>query len=1049
MNILGTKDRTEREEEEAERLVRPLPKVKPPRHDRRREEMRVDRDPDVEGDSDIKRDPDLSMNRREIGGSVNHIRGLIRSILAGEAAEKLVRVWDNQEKEIASIPETTLKGPSKARYKRLKPGETPGEERPESGPKLKVIPGESQKGKFDRSRPKLEALEGEKEKADSKGQKPSKVKLTDEELAANLVKKWKASEKHKAKDFQEFGDSIPTSVRDEKTGEVLFLDPRSEKKVPFERLPNKEKSRLIQEFSKKKEQVGKERAEKDRVQREQLAIKRSLSNALKDTGVEAVRVLQELADPASEASKNLKEIVSQGHKAEHLDIAKTFPGLQGVDWPESIRNVADLVRVAKPFKIEADKEKAEAKRKAEEKAKADAEEAKKWEAPAPPKVRRKVSELEKKSAIKLLTQTFPVKIALRYANEHPDDIHAIIENYNAAKEALAFKGSKEAIKSLSEVRQGFTLDPMKVKPPEELDGKKLSELHPEEKANAMHSYRMAQVGRSIALRKQAIQGVRSTGIRPGLASKLVDHLLASGFSDPVEYRKKTLEAARNSFVTGGTRESRDARFGVDIRTSEASTPSGPRKELLKSIGDNPDLQMLAIASFQGEDYQEALRKFAITHRDSPETVVQKLKEADDFFAGQGKGYPPEVTRALDDPAQVFRTRMRSKLSLLGEDEAVRVRQQLAKLESNKYLRDQKDFFEAQKKYDSEKKQWEQEKKQHEMEQASKPEHLREFFTIPVPIEPLRPVKPIDFDTRKRSRDPSKREAPPLMQRLLDKFKRKTANPYSIYSVGDRQRGTLMPREHVREPVRTALYHGVQPYPAGREGFAPYVGWEQAHIRDLGTQDFSMILESAKKWLASPVLSKSIEGMVPDSRFRAALDLAIRDFSGGNYSSAINTNLYNLLLAKLAGEPQTETLLTIREASSNRTEGNMTLKFAKDEANKILGRLDRVAEVIQVNAERWNMPFKVAKGIVNDLDKCADEIEKATFGEGSLACRQVEVLKSAKVLQQDSDEGYMGTFNAPTAPKQTDADEPYMSLFKDDQTVAVHDGKSTTGRPLAP
>ena len=37
MDLWATKTNPEREDEEAERLVRPLPKVKPPRHDRRRE----------------------------------------------------------------------------------------------------------------------------------------------------------------------------------------------------------------------------------------------------------------------------------------------------------------------------------------------------------------------------------------------------------------------------------------------------------------------------------------------------------------------------------------------------------------------------------------------------------------------------------------------------------------------------------------------------------------------------------------------------------------------------------------------------------------------------------------------------------------------------------------------------------------------------------------------------------------------------------------------------------------------------------------------------
>jgi hypothetical protein len=241
--------------------------------------------------------------------------------------------------------------------------------------------------------------------------------------------------------------------------------------------------------------------------------------------------------------------------------------------------------------------------------------------------------------------------------------------------------------------------------------------------------------------------------------------------------------------------------------------------------------------------------------------------------------------------------------------------------------------------------------------------------------------------------------------------------------------------------RTALYHGVEPSPQ-----TPYSEWQQAHQRDLAPEDSALILSAARSWLRSPVLSSSIEGMVPDTRFRAALDLAIREVSDGRYSGAITANLYNQLLAKLANSTD-QPLGTIREASTS-TKGTRTMiKFAKSDANTILARLDRVAAAIQENHAKWGMGFDVAKELVNDLDKTADEIEKASFGEESLMTRQVEVLKQAKVLQQDKDEKYMGTYNAPSAVHQSDRDEKYMSLYDDDQTQAVVSGKSSVGRPL--
>jgi hypothetical protein len=131
---------------------------------------------------------------------------------------------------------------------------------------------------------------------------------------------------------------------------------------------------------------------------------------------------------------------------------------------------------------------------------------------------------------------------------------------------------------------------------------------------------------------------------------------------------------------------------------------------------------------------------------------------------------------------------------------------------------------------------------------------------------------------------------------------------------------------------------------------------------------------------------------------------------------------------------------------------MTTKLSAEQAktaSELLGRLDKIALEIQSNHASWGMSLDEARPLVNGLDKLADDLEARFFGASSLQRRQVEVLKTAKVIQQDSDESYMKTFNSPTAPLQTDADEPYMSAYADDDTSAVNNGKSETGRALAP
>ena len=67
---------------------------------------------------------------------------------------------------------------------------------------------------------------------------------------------------------------------------------------------------------------------------------------------------------------------------------------------------------------------------------------------------------------------------------------------------------------------------------------------------------------------------------------------------------------------------------------------------------------------------------------------------------------------------------------------------------------------------------------------------------------------------------------------------------------------------------------------------------------------------------------------------------------------------------------------------------------KKAADETLGRLDKVAHAIEANFQTWNLPFETAKSIVNHLDKVADHIEVATYGEKSFKDRQVEILKQA-------------------------------------------------------
>jgi hypothetical protein len=155
------------------------------------------------------------------------------------------------------------------------------------------------------------------------------------------------------------------------------------------------------------------------------------------------------------------------------------------------------------------------------------------------------------------------------------------------------------------------------------------------------------------------------------------------------------------------------------------------------------------------------------------------------------------------------------------------------------------------------------------------------------------------------------------------------------------------------------------------------------------------------------------------------------------------------------DPGTRTVPLARSKTISKAQGvrMSTQRISHEEAKKLvdaaLTRLDGLANGIQAKFACMGLDEASAKAVVNGLDKAADAIESAFYGTDSLVERQVEALKQAKVLQRESDEPYMATFDSPMAVHQQESDEPYMSAYNDDQSAAVINGKANNGRPLAP
>jgi hypothetical protein len=99
----ATKTHGEREDEEADRLVRPSPKVKPPRRDLRREHTDTEQDPDLKADQTVEGDPDLSLNRKKTAVRV------LERYLTGKSRDERVPAWNKKEKRRVLVSPATLK----------------------------------------------------------------------------------------------------------------------------------------------------------------------------------------------------------------------------------------------------------------------------------------------------------------------------------------------------------------------------------------------------------------------------------------------------------------------------------------------------------------------------------------------------------------------------------------------------------------------------------------------------------------------------------------------------------------------------------------------------------------------------------------------------------------------------------------------------------------------------------------------------------------------------------------------------------------------------
>jgi len=1010
MDSIATKDHYEREQDEAERLVRPPPKNKPPRRDLRRERVEED-DPDKDADKDAS------------------LAARVARRFQGLSKDNRITVWNKK-----------LKRPVPARPEILKEDPATYEE-------------------YDPEKHKP------KEEQDTEKVGPSKEDPALTEFTSQLLSRMTPKEREGLKEFRSQDlDKLPDVLK-------TMLD------ASWDTLPDALKSEFEHSG------VPLPKGLTLRKYHEQL---KALPESTFSTKPEA---------KPDEAKPEAKPDAKPEAKPDEAKPDEAKPEAK----PDEAKPEA------KPDEAKPDEAKPEAKPDEAKPDEAKPEAKLPEGAPAPPK--RAYTDEEYDEAMAEAMDNLPLDMIgdLTAADLHPDEIKAIVKHHEAFVKRPLSPGMRADF--ISDARRSFTLDPLSVRPPATVKGAPFAILDPDTQATAMQEHRMKVFTQSLLAREMMVNTLGESGIPVDLAGGVAEFHMHHDPTETPQARdqrarkaadalfEQTLSSGKLSKVSEGKIRSAFKLCGHDdasvsrlITAYYQANDYHLAKEKYLSSGSDDSFTERSTPNEIINGLLNADKFFADRAKSYPSDAIQH---------DMGKAFKTRVLARLKtvDP---------EKYRVVQDAIAAREAEQYKKA-APQYVKDFKQWQRDKAKYDKAlakaQEKFDLEQEQYEADLAEWKHNVQMFYAVaqiehptreklhelpardltppkpPVmpnvglePREPVKPAVPVGYikqttddaeieKFRKTLWDPKAEQAEKDLalkeqkrleaelarkeklekakaeaQARVDKAKGKTKTGDFSYP-----RGTSM---------KTAVYNGVAPYPDNE----PYTPWTQAQQRDITAEDLNTIIKEARVWLNSPVLSRNVEGAPRDMQLRAALDLAIRTTKDGYYSVGFPPPVYEDLLRRLAGVGNTGTLLTVATSAYNpggeqnahiQREANMSIKLAAQSAESVLSRLDHIAGQIEKKYAQMGMPFEVAKEIVNDLDRVADEIEVGSFGAESFARRQAEVL------QRDGDEGYMDTFKNPMNPIQTDADEPYMSAYRDDQTSAVNHGQSTTGRPLAP
>ena len=158
------------------------------------------------------------------------------------------------------------------------------------------------------------------------------------------------------------------------------------------------------------------------------------------------------------------------------------------------------------------------------------------------------------------------------------------------------------------------------------------------------------------------------------------------------------------------------------------------------------------------------------------------------------------------------------------------------------------------------------------------------------------------------------EAPEELKKMVEGYRGKTKSAATSYDA------TYIKAMHRRQ----ATYHGV--LQQGDPTHGPYTGYRSLDRRYFGKEHYDSIIKTAKAFLKEDWLKYEWDGGSKDASSRAALDLSIWTADSSMYQAKIDTETYNMLLARLMGlkdEVFSDTLITTDDSVQSRRASSMS------------------------------------------------------------------------------------------------------------------------------